>query len=85
MITIPSQEIKRRGISAVDDVIGFGPAHVIKNNRPQYVILREEDFATLMQDLEDARLALSEAEWRSGRVRKGTAEDLLAEVLTDGE
>jgi len=33
--TIPALEIKRRGISIIDEQIEFGPVHVIKNNRPQ--------------------------------------------------
>jgi hypothetical protein len=35
MNTIPAQEIKRRGIAAVDDLIAKGPVHVIRNNKPQ--------------------------------------------------
>jgi len=40
MRTIAAQEIKKRGISAVDDVLKEGPVHVIKNNQPRYVVLR---------------------------------------------
>jgi PHD/YefM family antitoxin component YafN of YafNO toxin-antitoxin module len=45
--TIPAQEIKRRGISALDDLLKDGPVHVIKNNRPCYVVLSEDDYARL--------------------------------------
>jgi transcriptional antiterminator len=34
MNTIPAQEIKRCGISAVDELLKNGPVHIIKNNRP---------------------------------------------------
>lgn len=34
MNTIPAQELKRRGIAAVDDLIAAGYVHVIRNNRP---------------------------------------------------
>ena len=47
MNTISAQEIKRRGISAVDDALKEGPVHVIKNNQPQYVILTNEHYAQL--------------------------------------
>ena len=47
--TITAQEIKRRGISAVDEALEQGPVHVIQRNRPRYVILSEEDYARLAE------------------------------------
>ncbi len=44
MNTLPASEIKRRGISAADELLKKGPVHVIKNNRPQYVIQSEDDY-----------------------------------------
>ena len=44
MNAIPAQEIKRRGIAAVDDLIANGDVHVIRNNQPQYVVLSEARF-----------------------------------------
>lgn len=44
MNTLPAKEIKRRGITAVDKALKKGPVHIVKNNRPQYVVMREEDF-----------------------------------------
>ena len=49
MNTIPAQEIKQRGISAVDDLLKEGPVHVIKNNRPLYVVMSQEDYARLIE------------------------------------
>ena len=45
--TITAKEIKRRGISAVDEALRQGPVHVIQRNRPRYVILSEEDYQRL--------------------------------------
>lgn len=45
--SIPASEIKRRGISVVDEALKRGPVHVVKHNRPQYVILSEEAYAKL--------------------------------------
>jgi hypothetical protein len=45
---ISAQEIKRRGISAVDGALRHGPVHVIRSNRPMYVILSEEDSERLV-------------------------------------
>ena len=80
MNTIPAGEIKRRGISAVDDVSGKGPVHVIKESRPQYVVLAESDYQQLLSDLADARLASSDADLQAGRVRRGTAARLMREI-----
>lgn len=55
--TVTAQEIKRRGITAVDEALRHGPVHVIQRNRPRYVILSEEDYRRMM-DLPRARTAL---------------------------
>ena len=47
--TIPAQEIKRRGISAVDELLSAGPVFVIKNNRPQYVVVDCQRYQELME------------------------------------
>jgi len=44
---ISAQELKRRGISAVDAALKKGPVHVIRRNQPSYVILSEEDYQRL--------------------------------------
>lgn len=80
MVTIPSQEIKRCGISVLDRVSHHEPVHVIRNNRPEYVILREEAYQMMMQDLALARVASSEADLKAGRYAKGTAAELMQEV-----
>lgn len=80
MITLPAQDVKRRGIGAVDELIAHEPVHIVKNNRPMYVVLREEDYQTMMEDLALARIAASEADVVAGRVAKGSAADLLKEL-----
>jgi len=80
--TIPAQELKRRGIAAVDDLISEGDVHVIRNNRPQYVVMSEERYRELLADADEAYLArvrASLAEVKTGKARKfGTAEELLS-------
>lgn len=84
MNTIPSQDIKRRGIAAVDEALKNGPVHVIKNNRPQYVVLSEEDYLALLDAQQDAyveRLKAALEDVQAGRVQRFTsAKDLLAEL-----
>jgi hypothetical protein len=53
---------------------------VVRNNRPRYVILSEVDFGAMMSDLAEARLASSEADLNAGRIRRGTAATLMAEL-----
>ena len=80
---IPAQELKRRGISAVDRVLEKGPVYVVKNNRPDYVVLSAQAYRALLEDLAEARLAASEADLEAGRTRGGTASDLLDAVGSD--
>ena len=80
MNMIAVQEIKRRGMTAVDALLGGGPVRIVKNNKPRYVVMSESEFDTMMSDLAEARLAASEADLKAGRIRKGTAADLMAEL-----
>ena len=80
MAMIASQELKRRGMAAVDGLLEQGPVQIVKNNQPRYVVMSQADFETLTNDLAEARLAASEADLKNGRIRKGTAAELLAEL-----
>jgi len=81
MNSIPAQEIKRRGLNAVDDLLEKGDVHVIRNNKPEYVVLTEERYQALVAEAEEAYLARVRAsleDVKDGRVRKfTTADDLL--------
>ncbi|MGB5737591.1 MAG: type II toxin-antitoxin system Phd/YefM family antitoxin [Thiohalocapsa sp.] len=48
MKSIPAQEIKRRGISAVDELLAEGPVQIIKQNQPRYVVMSLESYEGLM-------------------------------------
>ena len=83
MNTIPAQEIKRRGIAAVDDLIETGDVHIIKNNQPQYVVVSEARYRELIeaqQEANVARVRASLADLKEGRVKRGTANDLIKEL-----
>lgn len=81
MNVIPAQEIKRRGISAVDEALTRGPVHIIKNNRPQYVVLTEELYADLLEIQEELALSRIQASLQdalAGRItRHDTVENLM--------
>ena len=83
MKTIPAQEIKRRGLSALDKDLKEGPVHVIKNNRPQYVVLSEERYQMFIaaeKEASFARVRESLEDVKAGRVRRGTAKELIKEL-----
>ena len=81
MNSIPAQEIKRRGLNAVDDLLEKGDVHVIRNNKPAYVVLTEERYQTLVAEAHEgylARVRTSLEDVKAGRVEKfATADDLL--------
>ena len=83
MNMIAAQEIKRRGMAAVDELLANGPVRIVKNNRPRYVVISQEDYDTLMTDLAEARLVASEADLKAGRIRRGSAADLMKELRRD--
>jgi len=87
MNAIPAQEIKRRGIAAVDELIAKGDLHVIRNNQPQYVVLSEERYQELIvaeQEAYYARVRASLEDLKEGRVKRGTADDLMKELKLEG-
>jgi PHD/YefM family antitoxin component YafN of YafNO toxin-antitoxin module len=87
MNSIPAQELKRRGIAAVDDLIAKGDVHVIRNNQPQYVVLSEERYQELVTEANEtylARVRASLEDVKAGRVKKfKTANDLLKALETE--
>lgn len=84
MNAIPAQEIKRRGIAAVDDIIDKGDVHVIRNNHLQYVVVSEERYQALIAAEQEAyynRVRASLKEVKAGQVKKfKTADDLLIAI-----
>ncbi|MBI5640583.1 MAG: type II toxin-antitoxin system Phd/YefM family antitoxin [Nitrospirae bacterium] len=83
MNAIAAQEIKRKGISAVDEALKEGPVHIIKNNQPQYVVISETRYRELIEAEDEAytaRIRASLEDVKAGRVTRGTAEDLIREL-----
>ena len=80
MNAVAAQEIKRRGIAAVDSLVAQGPVRILKSNRLQYVIMTDADYETMLGDLAAARLAASEADVKAGRVHRGNAAKLIRDI-----
>ena len=88
MNCIPAQEIKRRGMSAVDEALREGPVHIIKNNRPSYVVLTETAFAELLQTQREAAresLRASLEDVKAGRINHYEDADALIRALDLGD
>jgi PHD/YefM family antitoxin component YafN of YafNO toxin-antitoxin module len=89
MNTIPAQEIKRRGIAAVDGLIAQGDVHVIRNNRPEYVVLTEARYQEMVAEVNEAYVARVKAsleDVKAGRVRRfASVDDLLQALNADEE
>jgi PHD/YefM family antitoxin component YafN of YafNO toxin-antitoxin module len=86
MNTVPAQEIKRRGISVVDEILKDGAVYIIKNNQPQYVVLTEDRYKELLAAENEAyiaRVRASLADVKAGRVKRGTAEELIRELALE--
>ncbi len=47
MNTLPAQEIKRRGVKAIELALQNGPVHIIKNNSPACVVISEAQYAQM--------------------------------------
>jgi PHD/YefM family antitoxin component YafN of YafNO toxin-antitoxin module len=87
MNAIPAQEIKRRGIAAVDDLIEKGDLHIIRNNQPQYVVLSEVRYQELVvaeHEAHYARIRASLEDIKEGRVKRGTPDDLIKALKLEG-
>jgi len=81
MNVIPAQEIKRRGITAVDEALAQGPVHIIKNNRPQYVVLTEERYEELVEAQQEAALARIKASLEDAKAGRVTLHDSVEALM----
>jgi PHD/YefM family antitoxin component YafN of YafNO toxin-antitoxin module len=84
MKAIAAQDIKRKGISAVDEALKEGPVHIIKNNQPQYVVMTEVRYRELVEAEDEAyiaRVRKSLEDVKAGRVRRFKSADQLLKAL----
>jgi PHD/YefM family antitoxin component YafN of YafNO toxin-antitoxin module len=81
MNTVPAQEIKRRGMAAVDDALAQGPVHVVKNNRPQYVVLTEEGYRELLEAVQESAVARIKASLEDAAAGHVTRHDSVEALL----
>ena len=48
MNTITAVDLKHRGMMAIEKALAFGPVHILKDNKPTVVVLRESDYHALL-------------------------------------
>jgi len=81
--TIPARELKRRGIAWLDKDLIEGPVHVIRNDEPCYVIMREAQYQDFLEDAavaELVRVKQSLQDYNEGRFTASTAEELIQKL-----
>ena len=54
MRTTSVREIKRRGIRAVESLPGEGPVSIIARNDRRYVVLHEDHYHEILDEIEEA-------------------------------
>ena len=83
MLTTSAPEIKRRGFGILDKALAEGPVCIIRNNRPSYVIMDMDAYREMEEAAVLARVEASEADIRIGRAKRGSADDLMAELAEE--
>lgn len=61
--TLPAAEIKRRGLSAIEDSLRHGPVHILKRNKLAAVVLSEEDYLRLAGGQPRSRPGMTALQW----------------------
>ncbi len=63
MNTLAAQEIKRRGVKAIELALKQGPVHIIKNNTPTCVVLTEAEYIRLTSGFQHKKKDYSLLQW----------------------
>ena len=79
---VSAQEIKRRGLSAVDEGLSEGAVHVIKNNQLRYVVLSEADYAELLDAQAEAEVGRIRASLEDAEAGQVTRHDSVEALMT---
>lgn len=84
MRTISAQEITRRGIHAVDDLMVAGPVYIITHNEPRYVVMEKTRYEGLVEGYQEgyaARIRAALADVAAGKVQRfDSADELMAAI-----
>jgi prevent-host-death family protein len=81
---LTNDDLKRRGMAAIEEALRRGPVRIIKRNKPAAVVLTEEDYLRLTGGKPTGPPGLSALQWllaqpAVGRRRKAEIDAALAE------
>jgi PHD/YefM family antitoxin component YafN of YafNO toxin-antitoxin module len=82
MRTISERELMRRGLSVIDEMIDDGPVHVLRDDRPMYVVMPVACYDLMVEaqrEAETAGVRKALADVSDGQVRRITARQLIEE------
>jgi PHD/YefM family antitoxin component YafN of YafNO toxin-antitoxin module len=83
MRTIEAREVEQQGLCVVDERLLEGPLHIQRDGEPAYVIMTEAHYIELVEawrDEREAGIREALADVAAGRVKRGTADDLIREL-----
>jgi len=83
MFVASAPKIRRRGFGIIDKPLSEGPVLLVKNNKPAYVMLTVEAYREMEETATLMRIAASDGDIETGRVRRGNADCLMAELDAD--
>ncbi len=72
MNTLTVAELKRRGMSAIEDGLRLGPVHILKRNRPAAVVITEDEYQRLVQGKAYTPSGMSAVQWLLAQPSSGT-------------
>jgi prevent-host-death family protein len=83
--TLTVNEIKRRGMAAIEEGLRLGPVHIVKRNRPAAVVVSEEEFRRLMVGSEPAVPGMTAMQWLLNQPVAGerSKEDIDAALVAE--
>ena len=81
-MTVPAQEIKRRGMSVLNESLAHGPVWVISNNTPKYVVMLADEFKRMRHEMFVDECLRSEAQYRAGHFKRGTPAEIMSDIMS---
>ena len=81
-MTMPAQEIKRRGMSVLNASLAHGPVWVISNNTPKYVVMLADEFKRMRHEAFVNECLQSETEYRAGHFKRGTPAEIMSDIMS---
>ncbi len=61
--TLSVAELKRRGMSAIDEGLRRGPLHIVKRNKMAAVVLSEDDYLRLTNQKQPTPPGMTAMQW----------------------